>query len=313
MSLRLAPALLIALALAFPAQAQLLRLKPRPAGPPPGTPAAEAGIWPFPAPDPKSWWDDKRPVAGEEADPLGGRRIRSVEQLARPDNGVDPSTYRLWGLMPLQWQLVRGQEMILEVWIRPTDSVRQRVVRVIVRGDAAFVQGRAGLACCEAGIGRRMGFDVRLPAGAAQRFTALRALPLWTAPRDVRVEESGAVDTVCLEGVAYDLTLVTAGRSVTLRRACDPAEIGEAAAVLEAVLGAALGHDPRFDVLFPRGAGFAPARVAHERLLADGGRLKANPEARLPPPGAEPAPRREPEAPPTPPPVSEPSRPPARP
>ena len=33
---------------------------------------------------------------------------------------------------------------------------------------------------------------------------------------------------------------MTAGRSVTLRRACDPAEIGEAAAVLEAVLGAAL-------------------------------------------------------------------------
>lgn len=300
MSPRLPVALLIAFSLAAPAQAQLLRLKPRAAGPPPGTPAAEAEIWPFPAPDPKSWWDDRRPAPGEEADPLGGRRIRGVGQLARPDNGVDPSTYRLWGLMPLQWQLVRGQEMIVEVWIRPTDSVRQRVVRIIVRGDDAFVQGRAGLACCEAGIGRRMGFDVRLPVGWATRFVALRTLPLWSAPRDVRVEEPGAVDTVCVEGVAYDLTLITAGRSASVRRACDPAEIGQAAEVLQAVLGAALGHDPRFDVLFPRGAGFAEARNAYDRLLAEGGRLKANPDARLPPPGAEPVPRPEPE--PTPPP-----------
>lgn len=305
---RFAAALLIALALAAPAEAQFGRGKPAPGGPPPGTPPWEAEIWPFPAPDPKSWWDDKRPPPGEAADPLGGRRIRSVEQLARPDNGVDPSTYRLWGLMPLQWQLVRGQEMILEVWIRPTTSVRQRVVRVIVRGDDVFVQARAGLACCEAGIGRRMGFDVKLPAGSAARFTALRGAPLWSAPRDVRVEEAGSADSVCVEGVAYDVTLITPGRAVSVRRACDPAEIGQAAEVLETVLGAALGHDPRFDVLFPGGASFASARAAYEQLLAGGGRLKANPQARLPPPGAEPAPLPEPAA--TPP---APAPPPARP
>jgi hypothetical protein len=69
--------------------------------------------------------------------------------------------------------------------------------------------------------------------------------------------------------------------------------------VLEAVLGAALGHDPRFDVIFPGGANFANARGAFRELVAGGGRLKANPDARLPPPGAEPAPL--PEAGPTPP------------
>ena len=104
----------------------------------------------------------------EAADPLGGRRAFRGEQPAPIDNGVDPSTYRLWGLTPLQWQLVRGEEMILEVWVRPSLSVRQSVVRVIVRRDGkAFVQARAGLACCEAGISRRVGFDAELSAGAA--------------------------------------------------------------------------------------------------------------------------------------------------
>ena len=135
-----------------------------------------------------------------------------------------------------------------------------------------------------------MGFDARLPAGSDDRFRALRDQPLWAAPRDVRVVEPDAADAVCLEGVAYDLTLAVAGRATTVRRACDQAEVGEAADVLEAALGAALGHDPRFDVLFPRGADFAAARAAHRDLLAGGGRLKANPQSRLPPPGAEPVP-----------------------
>ncbi|MBL8772834.1 MAG: hypothetical protein JNK30_15740 [Phenylobacterium sp.] len=280
-------------ALAAPADAQLLG-RQKAAGPPEGAPVTEVEAWPYPAPDPKSWWDDKRLKVPEEADPLGGRRIRSVEQLVKPDNGVDASTYRLWGLMPLQWQFVRGDEMILEVWTRPSSSVRQTVTRVTVRGDGdTFVQGRAGLACCEAGIARRMGFDRKLPAGAGARFQALKDLPLWRSPRDVRVAEAGAAEALCVEGTAYDITLVTPGRSVTLHRACDPAEVGEAADVLEAVLGAALGHDPRFDVLFPGGAQFAAARDAHRELLAANGRLKPNPDARPRPPGPAPAPSAE--------------------
>lgn len=279
------------MAIAGAAHGQLVKLKPKDAGPPPGTPPLAAEIWPFPAPDPKSWWDDKRPKAGEAADPLGGRRLRKGERLVEPDNGVDASAYRLWGLMPLQWQLVRGGEMVLEVWVRPSTSVRQSVVRLTVRGDGdAFVQGRAGLACCEAVIGRRMGFDTKLPSGSAPRFLALRSLPLWRSPRDVRVAETESADSLCLDGTAYDLTLALPGRAVTLHRACDPAEVGEAADVLEAVLGAALGHDPRFDVIFPGGANYAAAREAYRELIAGGGRLKVNPDARRAAVGSEPAP-----------------------
>jgi hypothetical protein len=284
----------LAAALALPAQAQLFSRKPKVVGPPEGAPVTEVEAWPFPPPDPKSWWEEKRLKAPEEADPLGGRRVRSAEQLVKPDNGVEASTYRLWGLMPLQWQLVRGDEMILEVWTRPSNSVRQTVTRVTVRSDGdVFVQGRAGLACCEAVIGRRMGFDRKLSAGSAARFQALKHLPLWRSPRDVRVSEAGAAEAVCVEGTAYDITLVTPGRSTTLHRACDPAEVGEAADVLEAVLGAAMGHDPRFDVLFRGGANFANARGAYRDLLAANGRLKPNPDARQAPPGHEPAPSAE--------------------
>ena len=305
---RAAIAFLIALSVAAPASAQIPliipipRKKPPPTviGPPPDATPAEAEIWPFPPPDPKSWWEEKRLKPDEAADPLGGRRMRRGELQAAPDNGVAPSTYRLWGLMPLQWQLVRGDEMILEVWTRPSNSVRQTVSRLTVRGDGdVFIQGRAGLACCEAVIGRRMGFDAKLPPGSASRFLALRDLPIWRSPRDVRVVEPDAADAICLEGTAYDVTLVTPGRSVTLHRACDPAEVGEAADVLEAVMGTALGHDPRFDVIFSGGANFANARGAYRELVAGGGRLKVNPDARLPPPGAEPAPL--PETEPTPP------------
>ena len=305
MSVRKAFAVLIALSLAAPAQAQIplfipipRKAKPAegPRPPPPDLPPAEAAVWPFPAPDPKSWWEEKRPKSTEASDPLGGRRIRRGERLVEPDNGVAPSTYRLWGLMPLQWQLVRGDEMILEVWTRPTNSVRQTVTRIIVRGSDAFVQARAGLACCEAVIGRRVGFDEQLPAGAADRFRALAKLPIWRSPRDVRVSEPGAADALCVDGTGYDVTLVTPGRSTTLHRACDPAEVGEIAEVLEAVLGVAMGHEPRFDVVFERGVSFASAKRAHQALLAEGGRLRPNPDARRSPPGAEPAPSAEADA-----------------
>jgi hypothetical protein len=284
---------LLVLTLASPAQAQFGRraaLRDPLAGPPPGTPPAEAQIWPFPPPDPKSWWDEDRPKPAEAADPLGGRRAYRDEHAPRIDNGIDPSTYRLWGLAPLQWQLVRDDEMILEVWTRPSLSVRQSVIRIVVRRDGkAFVQARAGLGCCEAGIGRRIGFDAELPAGAAAAFSTLRADPLWDAPRAVWTSEGpDMAGVVCVDGVAFDLTLVTAGRARSVRRACDPAEVGQAADVLKAAVGAALGHDGRFDVLYPGGADFSVQRSAYQRLLKSGGRLKAAPDA--PPPATAGAP-----------------------
>lgn len=289
MSRRAALAALLALSLSGSALAQ---------SPPAGLTPYEAAVWPFPPPDPKSWWDDTRPKPDEAADPLGGRRLKRGERLPSPDNGVSPAIYRLWGLMPLQWQALRGDETILEVWTRPSDSVRQSVVRITLRGDGdAFVQARAGLACCDAGIGRRMGFDAKLPADAGPRFKALRDLPLWSSPRDVRVVEPDSADALCVQGSAYDLTLATRTRVTTLRRACDPAEVGEVAEVLATVVGAALGHDPRFDLLFPGDATFGGPREAYRDLLARGGRLKANPDARRPVAGDEPAPQFEPEPP----------------
>jgi hypothetical protein len=296
MMFRAGLALLIALSLAAPAQAQLLRK----GDPTKDLTPEEAAVWPYPLPDPQAWWDDERVKPDPAADPLAGRRLGRNERLPAPDNGVDPSTYRLWGLMPLQWQAVRGDEMVVEVWVRPSRSVRQAVARVTVRRDgAAFVQGRAGLACCEAGIGRRLGFDAQLPDGAAQTFQALKSDPLWDAPREVQVDDGGGVtDAVCVDGVSYDLTLVTAGRARTVRRACDNAAVGQAAGVLEAVVGAALGRDGRFDVVFPRRADFAAARAAYQGLAATGGRLKASDTTRLAPPDlGPPAPGDEPSAP----------------
>jgi hypothetical protein len=277
------------------AAAQAQTGPPLPA-PPKSLPAAEAEIWPSPPPDPKAWWDDKWPKAPEAADPLGERKLGRGERLPEIANGIDPSTYRLWGLMPLQWQLLRGDEMILELWRRPAGSVRQSIVRVIVRRDGrAFVQGRAGIACCDAGIARRLGFDAELPAGAAQPFLALRGLPIWTTPRDVTVSESDeAVDTLCVEGTSYDVTLLVPGRATTLRRSCDIAAIGQLADVLEPMLAAALGHDPRFDVLYPGGPAFAAERRAYAELTAGGGRLRPLARPRRAAPGAEPAPQTEP-------------------
>ncbi|MGZ6020599.1 MAG: hypothetical protein ACXWKO_18185 [Phenylobacterium sp.] len=262
------------------------------AAPSKALPPVRADIWPYPPPDPESWWEDKRPAPPEAADPLGTRRLGARERLIPVDSGVDPSTYRLWGLPPLQWQLLRGQEMILEVWVRPARTVRQSVIRITVRRDGkVFVQGRAGFACCEAGISRRMGFDAEAPATRRAALLALKSDPLWAAPRDVRVSEGPDIsEDVCVDGTAYDLTLMVAGRARSVRRACDSAAIGQAAGPLETALAAALGHDPRFDVIFPAGADFAPARRAYAELIGHGGMLKPDPKARPQPPGVEPAP-----------------------
>lgn len=250
----------------------------------------EADDWPWPPPDPRSWWDDKWPKVPEAADPLAGRRLGRNERPIAIDNGYEPLLYRLWGLQPLQNQVLRGGEMILEVAVRPSTSVRQSLIRVTVRRDGdVFVQGRAGLGCCEAEIGRLVRFDVKAPAGSAARLLALRDAPLWDAPRDVRVREGGgASDAVCVDGTSYELTLVVPGRSRSVRRACDSAEVGQAADVLEAAFAVALGHEPRFDVLYPAGADFSGARRAYEGLVAEGGILRPAPNARQQPPAFEP-------------------------
>ncbi len=293
--IRAAAISILALGLALPAQAQLIGGR-QSAAPPPGLTPAEAEIWPYPAPDPKSWWDDKWPKAPEASDPLGRRRLGRGERLVAIDNGVDPATYRLWGLLPLQWQVLRGDEMVLEVWVRPSDGVRQAVSRVIVRRDGqAFVQGRAGLACCEADIGRRVGFDRQLPEGSARTFLALRNHPMWSSPREVNVAEADAdtAEALCVAGISYDLTLLVPGRSVHLHRACDDREIGQVADALEPALRAAIGHEPRFDVLFPRGVDFSRDRRAYEQLLSEGGRLNPDRNSRAQPPGFEPMPTTE--------------------
>ncbi|HKR89976.1 MAG TPA: hypothetical protein VJS38_17550 [Phenylobacterium sp.] len=290
--MRTAIVILAAAALAGPAQAQFFARKPPP--PPPTMPGED--IWPFPQPDPQSWWDEPRPKPSEAADPLGGRRLPRGKRLAAIDNGVDASTYRLWGLMPLQWQVMRGNEMILEVWVRPSRNVRQAIVRITVRDDGrAFVQGRAGYACCEAGVSRRVGFDAELPAGAAQAFLALRDIPIWASPREVQaVRNASTTETVCVSGVGYDLTLLTADRARSLHRECDDVAVGQVADVLEPALKAALGQEPRFDVMFHNRIDFALDRQAYQEFATGGGILKPSPHSRSRAPGAEPEPEPEP-------------------
>lgn len=260
------------------------------AAPPPPAPEPGALDAPWPTPDPKSWWDEARPKAPEAADPLAGRKPpRGAIPIAV---GTDPLLYRLWGLAPLQAQVLKPGEMILELWVHLSLSPRQAVTRVVVRRDgAAFVQARAGLACCTPEIGRRVGFDARLDDAQAARLLKLKDDPLWDAPRDVRVVESvGASDALCVNGVSYDLVMATAERTRAVRRACDPQEVGQAADVLEAVLGAALGHEPRFDLVFPDGADFSAARKAYGDLVKAGGQLRAAPGGRAQPPPPEPGP-----------------------
>lgn len=278
----LAATLIVSSFAAAPAMAQK--------NPAPITP--EDSAWPWPAPDPRSWWDDKWPKPPEAADPLARRRLSRGDRPIAIDNGYEPLLYRLWGLQPLQNQVLYGGEMILEVAVRPSNSVRQSLIRLTVRrGTDVFVQGRAGLGCCEPEIGRLVRFDVQAPAGSAGRLLALREAPLWNAPRDVRVSEGGgASDTVCVDGTSYELTLVVPGRSRSVRRACDSAEIGQAADALEAAFALALGHEPRFDVLYPTGSDFSGARRAYEGLVAEGGTLRPAPNSRAQPPAFEPPP-----------------------
>jgi hypothetical protein len=239
-----------------------------------------------PPPDPVVWWAPEIPKPPPEQDPFQGRRLRPGETLVPIDNGVDPLLYRLWGLQPLQSQLIKPGELVLEVWARPATGVRQAVVRVTVRRDGrAFVQARAGLGCCTPEIGRRVDIDAEL---ATQQIAPLKALvgaPLWSQPRSVIVDYGGgAVEPVCLEGVSWDVTLLVPGQARHLRRACDDAEVGSIAPALAAALSAASGRDARFDAMFARGGDFSRQQKAYDSLIASGGRLKAGTNSRPQPP-----------------------------
>uniref|UniRef100_B0T4V4 Uncharacterized protein n=1 Tax=Caulobacter sp. (strain K31) TaxID=366602 RepID=B0T4V4_CAUSK len=251
-----------------------------------------------PPPDPAAWWAPEIPKPPPEQDPFQGRRLRPGETLVPIDNGVDPLLYRLWGLQPLQSQLIKRGELVLEVWARPATGVRQAVIRVTLRRDGrAFVQARAGLGCCTPEIGRRVDIDAELPPQQIAPLKALAEDPLWGQPRSVVVDYGGgAVEPVCLEGVSWDVTLLVPGQARHLRRACDDAEVGSIAPALAAALTAASGRDARFDAMFARGADVSRQQRAYEALIASGGRLKPATNSRVQPP-AVPTPPDEPEAP----------------
>ncbi len=241
---------------------------------------------PPPPPDPVVWWSPDTARPSSEVDPLYGRRLGRREEPIPIANGVEPLLYRLWGLQPLQNQLVRRGEMVLEVWARPSRGVRQAVIRVTTRRDGrAFVQARAGLGCCTAEIDRRVDINAEL---ASEQIPALKALmgdAIWSQPRDVTVDYGGgAVSAVCLDGVAWDITLLVAGRARHLRRACDDAEVGSIARALTLALGAAVGRDARFDAVFPRGADVSRQQTAYDQLIASGGQLRPAANVRPQPP-----------------------------
>ena len=71
---------------------------------------APAGVGsPYPPPDPHDWWNAERPPPPDAADPMARRRLPRAgpPPVITP---VDPTLYRLWGLPPLQTQVVYGGE-----------------------------------------------------------------------------------------------------------------------------------------------------------------------------------------------------------
>lgn len=265
MRAQLVPAALAALAFATSVHAQQpVVYPPDPLG------AAQAVA--EPTPDPKAWWSAPE-QRNELADPLGARRApKGSVVIPAP---VDASVYRLWGLMPLQTQVLRRDETVYEVWVRPVDASKQAVVRITMRTDGrAFLQARAGRGCCAAGISRLVSFDRELEPAARNQLRSLRSDKVWSQPQHVLVQEEGAVAGVCVEGTAYDLLRVEARRTVHLRRSCDPAEVGSIAAALRTVLSPSQGIDPRFDAAFKNGVSFEKDAAEFAGLLARGGKLR---------------------------------------
>lgn len=246
---------------------------------------------PAAAPNPADWWTAPDPRQDDSMDPLGGRRWnkRDAQVRAGFSNGVDASLYRLWGLQPLLGLSLRRSEVVYELWFRPTDSTRQAVIRVILRADGeTFVQARAGRGCCGPEIARRVDINTQLTGEQRRALGRLRDDPVWSQPRNVVVDEGeGVVSSVCVDGASYDLTLLDDRRAVHVRRSCDPAEIGSAAAVIRALVDAARGVDPRFDVVFAEQR-LDKYATSYAQLVEVGGRLKATtedtPDAPVPPP-----------------------------
>lgn len=231
---------------------------------------------PAPPPDPAAWWSAPEPAITEAQDPLGGRRAgRGGFEVLAPLEAIEASYHRLWGLPPLQAQIVRGRESVIEVWMRPDGGQRQAVIRIVNREDGrAFLQARAGIACCRPEITRRVDVDIELEPGWAARLAKAADEEAWDGLEEVYADEGGgAVEPVCVGGVSWDLYRVTRGKAVHLRRNCGGPEVGSVAGVLEAVVGATLGRDSRLDLAFPRGAAFEAQRAAYRDLLASGGRL----------------------------------------
>lgn len=226
-----------------------------------------------PAYDPNTWWASRERVE-ERLDPLGDRRAGRNAPRVVIDNGVSPLLYRLWGLPPLQTMVLRDGEVVMEVWTRRPRSSREAISRITVRRDGSvFVQARAGLGCCTTEIGKRIDINEKLEADAGY-FRSLARDPVWNQPVEVIAERPGVVAGVCVDGAAYDLTILEYRRSRHLRRICESEAVGQVALILSRVLGAAMGRDARFDVVFPRGVDFVDDRQAYEALLAEGGRLR---------------------------------------
>ena len=241
-----------------------------------------------PLSDPAAWWSPETSRPAPETDPLYGRRPGRHEQPVPIAGGVDPLLYRLWGLQPLQNQLVRRGEMILEVWVRPSLGVRQVVIRVTARRDGrAFVQARAGLGCCTPEVGRRVDIDAELTSEQVPALKALVGDSIWSQPRDVTVNAGdGSISSICLDGIAWDVTLLVPGQARHLRRSCDDAEVGSIAPALSLALRAAIGRDARFDSMFTRGADVSRQKAAYDQLIASGGRLEPAVNVRPQPPAA---------------------------
>lgn len=245
----------------------------------------EGAVQQAPPPDPGDWWSPKIARPPSEVEPLYGRRLAKGERPISIDRGVEPLLYRLWGLQPLQSQILRKDELILEVWARPAGDVRQAVVRLTLRDDGrAFVQARAGLGCCAPEIGRRVDINAELDRTSAEALRSVSADPAWSQPRSVIVDYGGgAVSALCVDGVSWDVSLLVFGQARHLRRACDDAEVGSIAAILSTALGAAAGRDPRFDAVLPRGGDFSRQQRAYDDLIKSGGGLRAGAIDRPPP------------------------------
>jgi hypothetical protein len=173
--------------------------------------------------------------------------------------------------------VLRPGEAVFEVWVRPTGGSHEAIARLTVRRDnKVFIQARAGMGCCRPDIARRVDIDQLIKADAAP-LKALAKSPLWSQPREIEIARPNVAAPICVKGAGYDVTLLEYNRSVHLRRICDSEAVGSIAPVLQAVLGAAMGKDPRFDALFRGGADFAFEKGEFDTLVAEGGRLNPKP------------------------------------